>query len=306
MSGLHIVYGVMGGGKTNIVVNKYLLQTNYNKIFANVEFTQNFIDAHKEWTFETFGKYEPLKVIEKITSDNPRAFFIVDESQLCLTSLNVTACKDFAKRMTQIRQDDQEVYLIAQSSKLLPSMIKALATDCFKCENLNTKGKEKTSKITQYNGGETWKTKQIDSFFYQHVYGNYVTSNWEDTDPPKDLYKKQKIKLLLLVLLILFLIFGGFFFSKKFLFKKQNSISPEKEKFISELNSTVKDYEQSFFDDFECYRSFVCDEKGICFYMNGYGQFNSIPISEMSKHRPCPIDKKNSQNSEKSKKSTLF
>lgn len=296
MSGLHIVYGVMGGGKTNIVVNKYLLQTKYKKIFANVEFSQSFMDSHKEWEFEIFGKYEPLKVIEKISSENPRAFFIVDESQLCLTSINVSACKDFAKRMTQIRQDDQEVYLIAQSPKLLPNLIKSLATDCIKCENLNKKGRNKVSKITHYDGGECWTTKEIDSFEYTHVYGSYVTSNWDDTDPPKDLYKRQKVKLLLLLVLILFLVFGGLFYVKGF-YSKKNSPSPEQEKFISELNSTVKDYKQNFENDLECYRSFTCDQKGVCFYMNGYGQMNIIPLSEMSLHKPCSVQKISSKES---------
>ena len=62
--------------------------------------------------------------------------------------------------MSQIRQDDQDVNLIAQTSKMLPSIIKDVATDCYKFENDNIKGFKKSSSVTSYKGGYDYSTRK--------------------------------------------------------------------------------------------------------------------------------------------------
>lgn len=143
--GLHILYGVMGSGKTNYAVNELLDKTTYKKVICNVPLCQDYKQEleSRGISVEIFDKTDPKSVIDKINSENPQCFFIVDESQLCLTSANAVLCKVFAKKMSQIRQDDQDVNLIAQTSKMLPSIIKEVATDCYKFENNNVKGLKK-------------------------------------------------------------------------------------------------------------------------------------------------------------------
>lgn len=294
MSGLHIIYGVMGAGKTNIVVNKYLdTQSAYKRIICNVPLTEEFKAKHSDWQFEIYPKLEPLQVINRISSDNPQTLFIVDESQLVLTSLNVNTCKLFAKALTQIRQDDQEVYLIAQTHKLLPNLIKDVATDCLECENQNIRGKNKNSKVKQYKGGYPYSTRLIDSFEFEHVYGNYATSNWEDSQPPKDLFFRQKIKLVFVILAFGALLLASFWMIRKVVYRHvpATSLTPEQQEVIE----TISEYKQSFFADGECYRSFTCNTNGICYYMNGYGQINIIPIAQMSSHKPCSISQSSQQ-----------
>lgn len=198
--GLHILYGVMGAGKTNYAVNKLLAETTYKHVICNVPLCQSFMDSMAGVEFEIIDKYSPHSVIEKISPENPSTLFIVDESQLCLTSLHSSACKNFAKKMSQIRQDDQDVILIAQTSKMLPAIIKEVATDCYKFENQNTKGINKLSVVQKYIGGNDFTTKLIESSTYRQVFGNYDTSNIETTEKPKNLYKGQYVKLGLLVL----------------------------------------------------------------------------------------------------------
>lgn len=143
--GLHILYGVMGSGKTNYAVNELLDKTTYKHVICNVPLCDDYKLKLEEKgvKVEIFEKMDPKSVIDRINSENPQCFFIVDESQLCLTSANVALCKLFAKKMSQIRQDDQDVNLIAQTSKMLPSIIKEVGTDCYKFQNNNIKGRQK-------------------------------------------------------------------------------------------------------------------------------------------------------------------
>lgn len=204
--GLHILYGVMGAGKTNYAVNELLGKSTYKKCICNVPLSEDFIKEHSSIEFVIKDKYSPSDVISEISSDNPSCIFIVDESQLVLTSLNSSACKSFAKKMSQIRQDDQDVILIAQTSKMLPSIIKEVATDCYKFENQNTKGIKGISRVQCFVGGYDYSTKLLNTFTYKQVFGNYSTSNWESTEKPKNLFKGTYIKLGLCVVLALFLI----------------------------------------------------------------------------------------------------
>ena len=170
----------MGSGKTNYAVNELLEKTTYKHVVCNVPLTEEY---KKELTergiiLEIFDKLDPKSVIDKINSENPQTFFIIDEAQLTLTSANVAICKRFAKQMSQIRQDDQDVNLIAQTSKMLPSIIKEVATDCYKFENNNIKGFKKSSSVSLYKTGYDYSTRKISEFTYNHVYGKYSTSNW--------------------------------------------------------------------------------------------------------------------------------
>ena len=62
--GLHILYGVMGSGKTNYAVNELLEKTTYKKVICNVPLTQEYIDKLKEREIEVqiFDKTDPRSV----------------------------------------------------------------------------------------------------------------------------------------------------------------------------------------------------------------------------------------------------
>ena len=96
--------------------------------------------------------------------------------------------------MSQIRQDDQDVNVIAQTSKMLPSIIKDVATDCYKFENNNVKGFSKSSSVSQYKTGYDYGTRKVSDFIYSHVYGKYSTSNWEQTEKTKSFIQKSIYK----------------------------------------------------------------------------------------------------------------
>ena len=71
--------------------------------------------------------------------------FLIDEAQMVLLSANKLLVDSFVKKkkMSQIRQNNQCVVVIAQISKMLPQSIKDLAESCFFFENNNVKGREK-------------------------------------------------------------------------------------------------------------------------------------------------------------------
>ena len=134
--------------------------------------------------------------------------------------------QNFCKKMSQIRQDDQDVNLIAQTSKMLPSIIKDVATDCYKFVNNNVKGLKKSSAVAHFQTGYDYENRKTEEFTYSHVYGNYSTSNWETTEKPKNLYKKVYIKIALiflaLVIIVTFIVIKFFSFSDKITNKGNN------------------------------------------------------------------------------------
>lgn len=287
--GLHILYGVMGSGKTNYAVNELLDKTTYKHVVCNVPLSEEY---KKELTerginLEIFDKLDPKSVIDKINSDNPQTFFIIDEAQLTLTSANVAICKRFAKQMSQIRQDDQDVNLIAQTSKMLPSIIKDVATDCYKFENNNIKGFNKSSAVSQYKSGYDYGTRKISEFTFNHVYGKYSTSNWEQTEKPKVLYKRVYIKLgLFLLAAILILVFIAYkIFGLK---SKYIDDEPEKPKTEQPLNG-VKQHDKQTNNNFGCVRSFKANQNGTVYFVNDSNKVFLLAIGTFSTVPKCPI-----------------
>lgn len=289
--GLHILYGVMGSGKTNYAVNELLDKTTYKHVVCNVPLSE---DYKKELTergikLEIFDKLDPKSVIDKINSDNPQTFFIIDESQLTLTSANVSICKKFAKQMSQIRQDDQDVNLIAQTSKMLPSIIKDVATDCYKFENNNIKGFKKSSSVSLYKSGYDYGTRKISDFTFNHVYGNYSTSNWEQTEKPKVLYKGVYIKLAIMltvaIALFVWIAFGVFGLKKKYVDKEQQQ--PKTEQTIN----GVKQHGQTAATNKEigCVRSFKANLNGTVQFVTDSNKVYILAISAFSTVPKCPI-----------------
>lgn len=287
--GLHILYGVMGAGKTNYAVNKLLAETTYKHVICNVPLDQHFMDSFPGVEFEIVDKYSPQDVISKISPENPSTLFIVDESQLVLTSLHSSACKSFAKKMSQIRQDDQDVILIAQTAKMLPAIIKEVATDCYKFENQNTKGVDKLSKVCKYIGGNDYTTKLIETSIFRQVYGNYETSNIETTEKPKNLYKGQYIKLglciafVVAVVIVLFFLLGGL--KDKYM---GSSVVDSKDPALTSL-STFNDIQQNnVLDSIGCVRSFV--QNGNIFYtINDKGIKNALSVYDFVRAPRCPL-----------------
>ena len=101
---------------------------------------------------------------------------------MVLISANKLMVDSFCKKMSQIRQNNQCVILIAQVSKMLPNIIKDLAESCFFFENNNVRGVEKSSKVKHYRGGYDYTTRLIETFTYFHVYGNYESTNTPITE----------------------------------------------------------------------------------------------------------------------------
>lgn len=285
--GLHILYGKMGSGKTNYAVNELLSKTTYKHVICNVPLSDEFIKflESKEIKVELVDKYKPAEVIAKINSNNPQTFFIVDESQLVLTSANAAFCKNFANKLTQIRQDDQDVNLIAQSSKMLHNMIKDVAVDSYKFLNNNEKGFKKSSHVEKFTGGFDYQNKKTEEFTYNHVYGNYQTSNWETTEKPKNLYKKVYIKIL--ILLISVFIIGIFVYYKLTnAFQKNDEKSVISEQIIKDNSLSIK---QDFIKDTTCVRSFHVDKKGIIYYVTNEGKQKITTPINFAKLNRCPL-----------------
>ena len=278
----------MGSGKTNYAVNELLDKTTYKHVICNVPLTDEYKNKLQERGVEVeiFDKMDPRSVIDKISSENPQCFFIVDESQLCLTSANVALCKLFAKKMSQIRQDDQDVNLIAQSTKMLPAIIKDVGTDCFKFENNNIKGRKKSSHVEHFKTGYTYLNCKVDEFTYSHIYGNYITSNWETTEQPKNLYKKVYIKLgaiiLAFVLILIYLIHS---FSSSY--DKINKPSNDKKTDIKKEQTNVKFTEIK--QDSICVRSWQSDKRGIVYWIDKKGNYTMSAIDYFVTIPKCPL-----------------
>ena len=292
--GLHILYGVMGSGKTNYAVNEMLDKTKYRHVVCNVPLTEEYKKEleNRGIKLEIFDKLEPKSVIDKINSDNPQTFFIVDESQLCLTSANVSLCKRFAKQMSQIRQDDQDVNLIAQSSKMLPSIIKEVATDCYKFDNNNKKGFSKSSHVMLFNGGFDYQTRVISEFTFNHVYGKYLTSNWEQTEKPKVLYKGVYIKLgvmlSLALALILYVVFGVFDMKKKYFHEDLKKL-PQQQQTNGEKQHEFSTTSQQNASSFGCVRSFKANPNGTVQFVNDSNKVYLVSVIAFSSVPKCPI-----------------
>lgn len=296
--GLHILYGVMGAGKTNYAVNELLGKTTYKRCICNVPLSEDFISSHPLIKFEIKDKYSPQDVISQITSDNPSTIFIVDESQLVLTSLNTSACKSFAKKMSQIRQDDQDVILIAQTSKMLPSIIKEVATDCYKFENQNNKGLKGLSRVQCFVGGYDYSTKLLNTFTYKQVFGNYSTSNWESTEKPKNLFKGTYIKLGICIVFALFLLS---FVAYKVSGIKSRYMEPEQKKVVSSglsgvvsvpLNSgSFASSSSGSFPTFgsSCVRSFT-EQNSVFHLITNEGLIYAVGLTDFLSIPRCPLN----------------
>lgn len=286
--GLHIYYGLMGSGKTNFAVNDTLKNTTYKRVITNIPLTdvykQTFIDVE----FILFEKYDVNGVIKAINDENTHSLIIVDESQLVLIGSNGAICDFFAKRMTQIRQNDQDVILISQEPSMLPKTIRGVASDCYFFENQDIKGKQALTKYKHYKGGNNFSTKLIDEGSFNLVYGNYETSNVATTERPKDQFKrsKWKIRIVFLIAGLLFLLSGIGFYR---VFKKFTSDSK-----IIENSSILPN--QHFIPNVElvvdsvCYRSFHEGKNHVFFVLYDDGTQDVLGLKDFVKKKRCPFN----------------
>lgn len=288
--GLHIIYGRMGSGKTNYAVNELLKSTTYKHCVLNVPLAPEFKETFTGVDFVEYKKLEPEKVIRSIDESHQDTFFIVDEAQMILLSANKLMVDSFCKKMSQIRQNNQCVVVIAQISKMLPDAIKQLAEDCFFFENNNVKGIEKSSKVKHYRTGYDYTTRLIETFTYIHVYGNYESTNTPTTEKPKNLYKRTYIKLGLIfgVALILF-VFGGYkiySFISGFTDKESNLEQP-KNNFVSNITDKVN-LEQSISDSL-CVRSYINYDNNLLKVVYNTGEVSFLPLSVFNKTNKCHL-----------------
>jgi hypothetical protein len=237
--------------------------------------------------FTLFKKLEPEKVIRMIDAEHQDTFFLVDEAQMVLMSANKLLVDSFVKKMSQIRQNNQCVVVIAQISKMLPNSIKDLAESCFFFENNNVKGVEKSSKVRRYRTGYDYSSRIIDEFTYIHKYGLYETTNTPTTEKPQNLYRRAHIKL--------FLIFGAaaslFIFAGYKFYKFFAGFDDEQtNEFISDeqtiINKVVSNEQNN---NSLCVRSWVHQEHGIVFYMQNDGQMKYSSIAQFVTLPKCPL-----------------
>lgn len=286
--GLHILYGRMGSGKTNYAVNELFVSTTYKRCILNVPLTPEFKETFNDREILEFGKLEPEKVIRMIDEEHQNTFFIVDESQMVLMSANKVMVDSFCKKMSQIRQNNQCVIVIAQISKMLPDTIKKLAESCFFFENNNVRGVEKTSKVKHYRSGFDYTTRLIETFTYVHVYGNYESTNVPTTEKPKNLYKRTYIKIgaVFAVALVLFG-FGGwriYCFISKYTSSDDEQI---KNNFVVKNTDNVN-FEQ-INNDSLCVRSYTNYDNNLFKVAYNTGEISFLPLSVFNKTKKCHL-----------------
>lgn len=287
--GLHIIYGVMGSGKTNFAVNDLLKSTTYKHCVLNVPLFPEFKESLVDKDFIEYAKLEPEKVIRDIDEAHQDTFFIVDEAQMVLLSANKIMVDSFCKKMSQIRQNNQCVVVIAQTSRMLPKDIKKLALDCFWFENNNIRGKEKSSKVKHYKGGDDYSTKLIDEFTFTHVYGTYESTNTPTTEKPKNLYKRTYIKIgFIFGLALLLFLFGGYkiySFICKFTDKENDS---NESSFVPNFTNKLDNLEQVINDSL-CVRSYVIYNNNLMKVVYNTGELSFLPLSVFNKAKKCHL-----------------
>lgn len=287
--GLHIIYGVMGSGKTNYAVNELLKSTTYKHCVLNVPLVPEFKESLADKDFVEYAKLEPEKVIRNIDEAHQDTFFIVDEAQMVLLSANKIMVDSFCKKMSQIRQNNQCVVVIAQTSRMLPKDIKKLALDCFWFENNNIRGKDKSSKVKHYKGGDDYTTRLIDEFTFTHTYGTYESTNTPTTEKPKNLYKRTYIKIALIfgVAFLLFL-FGGYkIYSFICKFTDDESESNESS-FVPSILNKVDNLEQ-ITNDTLCVRSYIIYDNHLMKVVYNTGKLSYLPLDIFNKVSKCHL-----------------
>lgn len=287
--GLHILYGVMGSGKTNYAVNELLKNTTYKHVVCNVPLFPEFKETLDGKDFVEYAKLEPEKVIRNIDENHQDTFFIVDEAQMVLLSANRIMVDSFCKKMSQIRQNNQCVIVVAQTSRMLPKDIKKLAIDCFWFENNSIRGKEKSSKVKHYKGGDDYTTKLIEEFTFSHVYGTYESTNTPTTEKPKNLYKRTYIKISLIfgIALILF-VFGGakiYSFISNFTDKENNENNSS---FVPKVFNKVEDFKQVN-NDTLCVRSYVVYNNNLMKVVYNSGEISYMPLNLFNGAKKCHL-----------------
>lgn len=290
--GLHIVYGRMGAGKTNYVISEVLGNTTYNKCVLNVPLCPEYKDTIKNIQFVEFKKLEPEKVIRSIDEEHQDTLFIVDEAQMVLLSANKLLVDLFVKKMSQIRQNNQCVVVIAQISKMLPASIKDLAEDCYFFENNNVKGIDKSSRVKHYRTGYDYTSRIIETFTYSHVYGLYESTNTPTTEKPKNLYKRTYIKLALIfgVAALLFLFVGWKFYGFFSSFGGNEQVNNlDKLNYSEQVNNSDNLNNSEQVNDSLCVRSWDHLPHAIVHYVTNDGQIHFSSLSEFSDKIKCSL-----------------
>lgn len=287
--GLHIIYGVMGSGKTNYAVNELLKSTTYKHCVLNVPLVQEFKESLPDKDFVEYAKLEPEKVIRNIDEAHQDTFFIVDEAQMVLLSANKIMVDSFCKKMSQIRQNNQCVVVIAQTSRMLPKDIKKLALDCFWFENNNIRGRDKSSKVKHYKGGDDYTTRLIDEFTFTHVYGTYESTNTPTTEKPNNLYKRTYIKIGLIfgVALLLFL-FGGYKIYSFICKFTDNENESNESSFVPSILNKVDNLEQ-ISNDTLCVRSYIIYDNHLMKVVYNTGELSYLPLDIFNKVSKCHL-----------------
>lgn len=289
--GLYIVYGKMGAGKTNYTVNHLLKNTQYKKVIANIKFSEDFKN-NQQYEIIQYDKYDVKSVVSSVNPENSNSFIIIDEAQLVLNTKGSAVVKSFANACTRIRQDNQVVVLITQSSEFLPDGIRDLVNQCFKITSQKQKSKalEKISIVEIFQGGTDYQTKKIETTTFKLVYGNYEDCNEQPTEQPKVILGKTKIFLIILIVVFaicLFKIFSGFIGSKNFFLKRQFKKENTEEHII--LPTSTQTQTQIQLENNICIRSYFYDkENKIVQYIDSLGHQNIISFVSFVSMRKCP------------------
>lgn len=289
--GLHILYGLMGAGKTNYAVSVILRNSTYKKWVLNVPLVPEFKDTLSGIEITEFKKLEPEKVIRMIDENHQDTLFIVDEAQMCLMSANKLLVDSFCKKMSQIRQNNQCCVVIAQISKMLPKEIKDLAASCYYFENNNVRGIQKSSKVKHYRTGYDYSTRLIEEFVYSHVYGLYESTNTPTTEKPKNLYRRTYIKMACIFgFALLLFVFVGYKFYQ--FFSSFSGGSDEQENSITEEKSIVSNFVPSVLGGGSgvlCVRSWQHEKNAVVRVIMNDGSISVFPVVRFSELSKCPL-----------------
>lgn len=291
----------MGAGKTNYAVNELFKDTKYKRLICNIPLTEDFKKQYPDVEFIIYDKYDVESVVKAVNPENSNSFIIIDEAQLVLQFKTKAICKAFNNACTRIRQDNQIVILITQTSDFLDEGLRKIIYQSFKLESQKQKSKslEKVSFVKIYNGGTDYETKKIETKLFKHVYGNYESENFEPTEKPKVVMNKTKT---IIILCFIVFIISAFITVKSCVSAKTQLMDrsklgkkkePKKEVITEVLpaqqQQNLQEIQNILSVDTICIRSYLLKENGVIYAIDSLGYQKIYTLSSFPSVRKCPI-----------------
>ena len=208
---------------------------------------------------------------------------------MVLLSANKLLVDSFVKKMSQIRQNNQCVIVIAQISKMLPNSIKDLAESCFFFENNNVKGLSKSSKVKHYRTGYDYTT--FNRNFHFLTFTGFMNPRTHRQPKSRKICINEHILKMALIFGSALLLFVFVFTSSILLFRiKQNLLRLFLILPFHRLLNLVRLW---VLDSF-CVRSWHYMGNSVVHYIDDSGIMGYIPLSDFSQLKKCSLYPKDS------------